>query len=414
MKTCKKGLLHFFKKYKFHLNAYRSYIILLLITIVSLQSCRKPGGLPDLRETYQYKDSKPFGGKVAHALLSEVFPDKYININKKSFGVFRSETYIDSASFYFSLSKRFFCTQSDASSLMEFVSNGNTAFIAASYIDTTLSDKLNFSQAQSEWMVDVPGGFFTEGYTSVNDSFGYFYHPFFNYFSKTDSLTTKIIGRNQAGKPNLVVIFLGKGRLYLHCDPRSFSNYFLLKGNNFGYMKQVMQFTRQQSGNIFWDDYYNQKNYREDGKRNSALDILFQHPELTVAFWILLILLLFYILFNGKRKQRIIPVIKPVENTSIAFTEAIAGLYLTEKNNRTIADKMITYFNDHIRNRYFLNTHGSGKEFVQVLSKKSGVSFESVQALYNTIEQVQLTEDLSDFELLTLNEQIQNFYKNRN
>ena len=175
-----------------------------------------------------------------------------------------------------------------------------------------------------------------------------------------------------------------------------------------------MQFTRQNSGNVFWDDYYNKKTYRSNNKGRSALAILFQYPELTMAFWLLILLLLFYILFNGKRKQRIIPIIKPVENTSIAFTEAIAGLYLTEKNNRTIADKMITYFNEHIRNRYFLSTHGSGSDFVQTLSKKSGVSFESVQALYNTIEQVQLSENVSDFELLTLNEQIQQFYKNRN
>lgn len=397
------------------MKIHRIYIILLLAAGMALQGCTgKRGNFPDLRETYQFEDPKPFGGKVAYSLVSEIFSNKYVNVNKKSFNTFRSETYVDSFSLYISISKRFYCTEEDAEALVDFVQEGHSAIIAASYIDTVLLDKVYCGQASQEFSF-LSEMKYSSGTLSLQDTFSYFYYPFLNHFTKLDQRNTaKIIGRNQAGLPNFVVLFLGKGRLYLHCDPRAFSNYFLLKGNNYQYLKQVMQFTRQNSGNVFWDDYYNKKTYRSNNKGRSALAILFQYPELTMAFWLLILLLLFYILFNGKRKQRIIPIIKPVENTSIAFTEAIAGLYLTEKNNRTIADKMITYFNEHIRNRYFLSTHGSGSDFVQTLSKKSGVSFESVQALYNTIEQVQLSENVSDFELLTLNEQIQQFYKNRN
>ena len=379
-----------------------------------LQGCGNRSGLPDLRETYQYKDTKPFGGYIAHAMLGSVYPDKMINVNKKKFSEFRSETYADSASFYMSVSKRFYCSEADAESLVDFVTEGHTVFISASSIDTVLLDKVYCRQADTEFTEIFSPGFY-EGVLSLNDSFGYYYRPFINYFSKVDSLSGRVVGTNQAGKPNLIVLFIGNGRLYLHCDPRAFSNYFLLNENNYQYMTEVMQFMKARPGNIFWDDHYNRYNFREDnGNGAGALDILFRYPELTIAFWILLLLLLFYIFFNGKRKQRIIPIIKPVENSSIAFTQAVAGLYMAEKNNRTIADKMITYFNEHIRNRYFLNMHGSGKDFVQLLSKKSGVSFESVQALYNTMDQVQLSEEVSDFELLTLNEQIQNFYKNRN
>jgi len=170
---------------------------------------------------------------------------------------------------------------------------------------------------------------------------------------------------------------------------------------------------------ITMDDYYNKINYKDNNEddygkgKGSALAILFKYPELTIAFWLVVGLLLLYIFFNGKRRQRIIKSIPPVENTSIQFTQAIAGLYMAEKNNRNIADKMVTYFNDFVRTHYFLNVHAN-KEMVTALSKKSGIAPEKVQALYNTIEQIQLTLDVSDFELLTLNEQIQYFYKNRN
>jgi hypothetical protein len=224
----------------------------------------------------------------------------------------------------------------------------------------------------------------------------------------------RIVGYNENNQPNCVVFFLGKGRLYLHCDPRAFSNYFLLTANNYAYMKQLMQMMSKKPGNIFWDDYYNKINFKEEKKRSlSALRTILEQPPLAMAFWIVLLMLLCYILFNGKRKQRIIPVIKPVENTSIAFTQAIAGLYMAEKNNKNIAEKMVTHLNEHIRSRYFLSGQVVNTNFISTLSKKSGVPFDAVQSMYNAIQQVQLSEELSDFELLSLNEQIQEFYKKR-
>lgn len=397
------------------MTAFFKYIVLCCAIFAGLQSCQQANRLPNMRETYQYEDAKPFGGEAAYTLLKDIYPDKFVTINKRSFTNFRSETYADSASFYISISKYFYATTSDGEALLDFVKEGNTAFIASSYIDTVFLNKVDCKQGHSQWSFAITEAIYSNGKTSLNDTFNYFYHSFFNHFSKIDSLTGRVLGRNESGDPNFIILFLGKGRLYLHCDPRAFSNYFLLTRNNYNYMKQALQFTRERPGNIFWDDFYNKKNYPERNEKDgSVLAILLKYPPLAAAFWLLVILLLLYIFFNGKRKQRIMPVIKPVENTSVAFTQAIAGLYMAEKNNKTIADKMITYFNDHIRNKYFLSSHGSGKDFVQSLSKKSGVSFESVQALYNTIEQVQLAAEVSDFELLTLNEQIQQFYKNRN
>lgn len=166
-------------------------------------------------------------------------------------------------------------------------------------------------------------------------------------------------------------------------------------------------------GNIFWDDYYNKINYRETKRKSfSSLNAVLKHPALAMAFWIGLATLLAYIFFAGKRKQRIVPVINPVENTSIAFTEAVAGLYLSEKNNKNIAEKMISYFNEYIRTRYFLHMHPVTNDLLVSLSKKSGVELPQVVALYELVQQIPQAYEVTDSELLSLNEQIQNFYKN--
>jgi predicted nucleic acid-binding protein len=118
-------------------------------------------------------------------------------------------------------------------------------------------------------------------------------------------------------------------------------------------------------------------------------------------------------LVNIKRKQRVINEIKPNTNTSVTFTETVGRLYLQKKNNKNIAEKMITYFYEHIRNNYFLNTNQVNNEFMNSLSRKSGVSIELTQKLFSTIDKINAGKNVNDIELLRLNELIQKFYKNK-
>ncbi|MBK7883196.1 MAG: hypothetical protein IPJ81_04895 [Chitinophagaceae bacterium] len=174
-----------------------------------------------------------------------------------------------------------------------------------------------------------------------------------------------------------------------------------------------MSFTRPAPDNIYWDNYYNPLNYSKKKKKNfSAFDMIFNNPPLKWAFWLTLLLLLLYVLFQGKRRQRIIENIPPNENTSVTFTETIGRLYLQKKDNHNIAQKMITYFNEHIRNNYFLNAGQFNEEFIATLSRKSGVDKNKIESLYRSIHRVQVSIQVEDFELLSLNEKIQYFFKN--
>ena len=133
-----------------------------------------------------------------------------------------------------------------------------------------------------------------------------------------------------------------------------------------------------------------------------------KHPPLKAAFWLSLLLLLMYILFGGKRVQRIIQQLKPNENTTVTFTETIGRLYLQKKDNKNIADKMITYFNEYIRN----TTNHINDDFIVMLSRKSGVDRDKVDTIYRTITAAQRSNEVNDYQLLSLQEQIQQFYKN--
>ncbi len=382
-----------------------------------LAGCKAKGpALPDLTEKYSAVNKKPFGAFAAHHLVVNFFDNKFIQKKNQSF----TQTYnelSDTSSLYISISNKLYLTQEEANAFMQFVYAGNTVFISASYIDTLLLSSTGTEQYNKD--IFIKPGYAQTGIklvkelTSISDSFGYYYIPFSNYFTSMNGDYNRVIGYNQNDQPNCIVFFWGKGRIYLHCDPRAFSNYFLLTKNNYAYMHQLMQMMPGDPEHVYWDDYYHRFNYRKR-KSSSALSAILKYPALANAFWISLGLLLIYILLNGKRRQRIVPVQKPVENTSVAFAEAIASLYLNEKNNKTIADKMMAHFNEYIRSRYFLSTHTINNEFLLALSKKSGVSLEHTESLYRAMQQTTGSEHVEDYELVSLRHQIEQFHKTHN
>ncbi len=394
-----------------------SHIILLLLLAVT--GCSKEGGLPDLRETYSYKDSKPFGAYAAKEILGLCFSDNYVQVFREPFAV-ATAPIADTSAVYFCVTKNLYVNSYDVSSLLNFVYNGNTAFISAANFDTILLNKLycNVSGNMSLFREEPEELSNTsvkliEGISQSPQKFGYFYFPFSASFSSMNDIYSRIVGYNEDDKPNCIVFFWGKGKLFLHTEPRAFSNYFLLTQNNYRYMQQLVQVTQASPQHVYWDDYYNKHNYPTERKPGTGLEEIFKYPALKAAFWLLLALLLLYILFGMKRRQRIVRKIRANENSSVAFTETVARLYLQKHDNRNIAEKMVNYFNEFIRSNYSLHVNAGDPEFMKTLSRKSGVPEQHVETLYNAINHAMGSSKLNDSQLLSLNNQIEQFYKNR-
>ena len=389
--------------------------------------------LPSLNETYRKDDKKPFGGYVAHNIFKKWFDDRYMDANKKPF----DEAWLDMKdystntehSLYILLTKNLEVNESEVGAMVSFVEAGNDMFIAADYIDSNLLVKIKCqTERLGEIISEVAGkmketSVKTDDRNDITPPYQYYFYPFLNSFSGYDSGYTKVLGFNEIKEPNYIILFLGKGRLYLNAAPRAFSNYFLLSKNNVQYLKNVLSYIRPEPKNIFWDEYYKNKTFSKrkktrgnsDKQKNdfSPFNVINKNPPLLWAFWLAVTALLVYILSNIKRKQRIINEVKPNINTTVTFTETVGRLYLQKKNNKNISEKMITYFYEHIRNKYFLNMNQVNKAFINTLSAKSGVPIDVTQKLFATIEQVQAEENVSDMELLSFNELIQNFYKNK-
>ncbi len=368
--------------------------------------------MPSLKETYSRTDKNPFGTYIAYHQLANMFSRNSIREKKQSFDKTWNDIY-DTASMYVCVSPALYVNDEEVKAMMGFVNAGNTLFIAASYIDTNLLKEIGCAVYQN--------GIFYDTLQNTSTSFretpySYYYHAFTNAFSYTDSVFTKVLGVNENGAPNFILYFHGKGKLILHCDARAFSNYFLLSKNNYQFMQEAFAYTAAYPEHLYWDDYYlrvsaRRKSNNSDQESFSSFSEIMKHPPLAAAFWLALIMLALYIAFGSKRRQRVIPERKTNENTSVTFTETIGRLYLQKKDNKNIAEKMISYFNEHVRNSYFLNTNVVDDEFITALSRKSGVDRGAVESLYRAMQHAHQSAVVDDYQLLSLNQQIQHFYK---
>jgi len=394
--------------------------------------------LPTLNETYKKDDKKPFGSFVAYNYFKNLFDDRYVETQAEPFDVtwkkIKNYSFGSQYSLYFLLTKNIELSDHEAEAMLDFIKEGNDMFIAADFIDERLLNKIKCETERLDEIINEVNGKMNETFVKMdfgNDfkapAYKYYYYPFLNSLSGYDSSNTRVLGLNEAGKPDYIIMFVGKGRLYLHAAPRAFSNYFLLSANNHHYLENVLSYLRFEPKNIYWDEYYKNQTIsrrkktsgddngsgNKDKDKFSPLNVIKQNPPLLWAFWLAVITLILYVLINIKRKQRVINEIKANTNTTVTFTETVGRLYLQKKNNKNIAEKMITYFYEHLRNSYFLNANQLNNEFMNSLSRKSGLPIETTQQLFSFIDTINSGKNVSDVELLRLNDLIQKFYKNK-
>ena len=391
----------------------------LLLAAVFFAACNRieQKRMPTLNETFSKTDRAPFGTYIAYHQLENMFSRNNIRDKKQRFDKTWNEI-SDTSSLYVCITPGLYLNEDEKKAMLDYVYAGNSLFIAANYIDNDLLKEIGCREDYRP----IP---YYNLYDSMRitktllqePSFSYYYLPFKNSFYFKDTVFTKVLGVNEQQQPNFILFFHGKGKFILHCDPKAFSNYFLLQQENYKYMQTAFGYTNSYPDHLYWDDYYRKLSSRRSRSSNSddggfsTFNAIMKYPPLAAAFWLSLLLLALYILFAGKRRQRIVEKIKANENTSVTFTETIGRLYLQKKDNKNVAEKMTTYFNEHIRNNYFLNTNVINDDFITTLSRKSGVEKDRVESLYRAISHAHNNAVVDDYQLLSLNQQIQQFYK---
>jgi hypothetical protein len=143
----------------------------------------------------------------------------------------------------------------------------------------------------------------------------------------------------------------------------------------------------------------------------TPLRFILNNEPLAWAYYLTIGAVVVFMLFEAKRKQRIIPIVKPLPNTSLEFVSTIGNLYYQNGDHKNIAEKKINFLLEHIRSSFLLKTLYWNEEFFRTVANKSGNTTEDVQRLFKKINFIQSSSMISAEQLMDLNDAIEQFLK---
>jgi len=362
----------------------------------------------DWRASYISTDKIPFGGLVLFEEATSLFKnDEIEKIDKDPYEFLTDSTYAQNSAYIF-INDEIFFDERQTDEILKYVESGNTVFIASRSIGYILRDSLGIESTANYNILEeeIRPQFFSP--SLKQDSLPAFKKGVFKAsFIEIDTLNTTALGyyensESVLGDLNYVKVNFGKGQFLLHNLPEAFSNYYLLKGNE-QYAANVLSYI--DADKIYWDEYL------KSGRKvvTSPMRFVLDQAPLTWAYYVLIGGLLIFVLFKGKREQRIVEVMEPLGNTSVEFTKTIGDLYFQHKDYSNIIAKKITYFMETLRSKYYVNTNEISEDFIKKLALKSGNTLEKTQKLMHLIKHLKEKSVHSEADLLELNKQIEAF-----
>jgi hypothetical protein len=392
------------------LKIYLTIAFSLLIVYCVIQYNRpKP---IDWNPTYLNTDKIPYGTYVAYHQLNDIFPGATIRSSRQPVYNTLSDTLWENKyqlGSYLIVAPKVDLDEYDYKLMLNYIEKGNAVFIATFYVNQFLKDKLklNINSERSLSITKKTKLNFTNPALNSPKYYAFDRQIGAQYFSKFDTSKAVVLGKNENQHSNFIRYQFGKGYLYLMPSPDYFINYNLLKQAGNDYAAKALSYLPTK-GEIIWDEYFSAG---AEGVGDSPMRVFLSHQELKWAYFIALFSMLFFVLYEVKRRQRIIPIADPLQNTTVDFVKVVGQVYYQQRNNLNIASKKVAFFLEHIRSRYQLKTNSIDREFVKTLTSKSGVNADLIEQIFKHIDDVQNGKQMNDKELIKLNYLTEQFYQ---
>ncbi|MEM6963274.1 MAG: hypothetical protein AAF573_00825 [Bacteroidota bacterium] len=398
------------------------------------------GSKYDWSENYEAESKEPYGSYVIHSMLNDYFPNNTLtNITESvddELPLGKGEK-----SNYVFMGESMFLDSADVTTLLNFVNEGNNAFISSKTIPFDLMFELYYDECNLEPWDDYAGVtdtmvVFNFNHPQLKDDEGYSYKYFdankvmeyqWHYIDSVyfcdEPYSMVQLGTLSGNRVNFAKKEYGSGAFYLHTTPINFTNFQLLDKVGLEYANKI--FSHLDEGDIYWDEYSRQGegfgrayNRRAGGGGNrsiaseESLKYILAQPSLAWAWYLSVSLGLLYLFFRAKRKQRIIPVLEQNENTSFEFISTIGRLYFLQNDHKKLCIQKMKLFLSYIRDRYNLITTNTDDTFKKKLAAKSEVDPNTINKIFDYYKNVKSSSFVSEKTLIEFHERMDLFYKN--
>lgn len=381
------------------MNILRSpltWMALGIVVLVTLQMS-KPEEL-DWTYTFEYADKGPNGGWIPAHYLEQQFGAKVKQVNTVLWSDSTMAGKHDDQN-YVIITSQFAPDDEARDILLSKVVQGMTLFIASDHLDDSLAEligvKHKFMLPESDTLyVKAQGGLvhhvmrdlsYADTYEAIDTAA---WHPLASIDSEV-VLTTRTYGA---------------GRIILCGTPALLTNQRWIDKSQRAIPISIL--SSLPSAPVVWDDYY-KPHRQEDATVTKAIGAI---PGLSMAFWLLLLMGLMYLIVVGRRRQRAIPIIEPVRNSSLEFVSTVGRLYFRRHDNLNLANKLSRLFKDHVVNKLRLRVDVDEQTLAYNISESSGADITVVSNILRRISHAESLLEFSDQDVIEFHNDIQTFH----
>jgi hypothetical protein len=436
-------------------------LMVLLIALMAVLSQYDYAQPNDVRRTFSSKDAIRNGTKAIKEIMPLMFPDANIKIAKTTFARYDKEhqlvynydeqytptkdnstdpiepsssldtdsnnideidttdyeNEIDTFSYlptysYLLVDDGINLNRSDVGRLFKFVSQGNTVLIASADIPLLLLDSLRINSTYN-YFETIDSAKPTQTIQLLNRNIPY--QTIYtlkekivqDYYTSFDSAKVSIIALLDNNKPVALEYKYGGGEFIFTTMHSLFLNQNIVKKTERKIVYTLLNYAN--ADNIIWDEYYKKFNLRGE----SNIDFIKNSKGLYAAYISLLCGIVFYMIFESKRRQREIKIITKPENSTLNFVHVITSLY--RKNSDTHKDilkQKLLHWYDLLKNKLridVLRLHTPHERLI--LSEKTGIDLDKINTICNQIKYLEVAHEISNKELSEFDRYMELFEK---
>lgn len=410
--------------------------------------------------TFHPEDKEPYGTSMIYELMKNVRSNQEFVLIKDSVDTELPQDPTDKKDTYFYIGGDFYGDIEDIEKILKFVERGNNAFFFCMNQSNLVFDSLvrapydpytdydyeeYYNQTSNEYYFES-GSDYDRVYNTTEDTLRLkhqmenltsyecdvsFVRDFetvkytWNYFK--DSLLThhgeptQMLGHFNEGYNNFFRLKYGEGEIYFHSTPIAFTNYFMRNDSVMNYCRAALSYFGD--GKIYWDE--DNRTYDPQGISQAQdthppkpgegpLEFILSEKGLKMAWYILLVSALLYVIFGAKRKQRIIITTENMENTSIEYAEVISQMFMNQQDHKKLVKMKMDMLKTFIRDRYGirlpLNMKEEDENLYESISQKSSIPKDLIQNIFEKHKILSSIVTVDTSEMLEFHQLTEKFY----
>ena len=146
---------------------------------------------------------------------------------------------------------------------------------------------------------------------------------------------------------------------------------------------------------------------------SSVLYVLLERPPLRWAIYTLLAVVLLFMAFTARRRQRRIPVVERPANRNLEFVRLLGTIYYRRHDHLDLLRKKYTYFAEELRRNLLLDIDDQENEDanIRLLAQKTGIDEEQVRATLTKVRDCVDNGNVSEKQLFDCIDQINKIIK---